>query len=83
MEAVDQFVFYPIVVLLGIFLVILSVKLVFRFILFCIVVILLWSLLAYLGFVPSPRECIPEHIQWVHDYQRQSLRELFSFFELR
>ena len=65
MDTAQQFLFYPIIVLLAIFLIILSFKLLVRFVLFCLLLFVLWYLLAYLGFVSYPRECFSEPTEWV------------------
>ena len=69
MEAFEQFVFYPVLVLLGIFLVILSFKLLFRLLLLCVVIFLLWYLLSYLGFVDAPKEYILNQMQQLKHHE--------------
>lgn len=73
METFEHFVFYPIIVLLGIFLVVLSFKFILRLILFCLVILLLWCALAYFDLVPSPQEYFPAEVQWLHDHGFESI----------
>lgn len=72
MKDFQEFICYPVIVLLAIFLVIFSFKLLLRLVLLCIGISILWVCLFYLEVVPAPWELFPEVPQiW------NSLKEYF------
>ena len=56
----DNFFFWPVVVLLGIVLVILSVRFLVKLAIFIIALLVIWYCLAYVGLVPPPADYFHE-----------------------
>jgi hypothetical protein len=56
----DNFFFWPVVVLLGIVLVVLSVRFLIKLALFIVALLVIWYCLAYVGLVPPPADYFHE-----------------------
>ncbi len=59
---VEHFLFFPVIVLLSLILIILSIRLILRVILFLLVIFAIWYGLSYTGLVPSPLDMYHEFI---------------------
>lgn len=60
-EYIDHPLFWPVVIIVGIILVCFFAKFLFRVALAVLAIIVVWYLLAYLGFVPSPHNYFSEN----------------------
>lgn len=59
---IEHFLFFPVVVLLGLVIIALSFRLLFRLFILFLVVVAIWYGVYWLGFVPSPFQVI-QHYQ--------------------
>jgi disulfide bond formation protein DsbB len=66
MVHVEQFLFFPIIVLVAIILIALSFRLILRLFLFFLIISALWFGLYALGFVPSPVQVLKSYQSQVH-----------------
>lgn len=65
----EDFLFFPVVVLLSLILIVLSFRLILRVIIFCMIVFSIWFGLYKLGLVPSPLEI---YNVYFHPHKEQS-----------
>lgn len=57
----DPFLFFPVIVLLALVLIVLSVKVLFRLLIFFLVILAGWYALSLVGVVSSPKETFKEY----------------------
>jgi len=69
MVHVEDFLFFPVIVLLAMILIALSFRLLFRFFLVFLVIFALWYGLFWLGFVQSPIQMMKAYQQQIHKKQ--------------
>jgi hypothetical protein len=60
-QHIEQFLFFPVVVLLAIVLIVITFKLIIRLLCFFFAVLALWYCLSFAGLVPSPNETFREY----------------------
>lgn len=69
MVHVEDFLFFPVIVLLAMIIIALSFRILLRFFLLFLVVFSIWYGLYWLGFVPSPLQVVNDYKQQLHKKQ--------------
>jgi len=59
----DHIFFWPVIVLIGIIVIVLSARFLFRLAIFIIAILLIWYAIAYIGLVPAPAQFFQPEVQ--------------------